>query len=173
MSCDSKILVAVSDSRPTVAVKPIGVCKMGICQTLRRFVEQYEAPNKTDVYFDLSAVEFVDSTFTGFLLGLATKKNRPSAPDLHLVSPSAKALDTLRGMHLLPFFDICDKMPHPPGEWTVLAAEPVNADGAADLVIETHEQLVEADPRNADQFGRVVEVFRSERNRKRRTGDES
>ena len=170
MSSETQILVAASQAEHSAAVKAVGDCRMGICEALREFVNEHGRPDITDIYFDLSAASFVDSTFTGFLLGLATKRNQPAAPDLHLVNPSQKALDTFRGMHLMQYFDICDKIPNPPGKWSVLSADAVCPDTVGDLVIDAHEGLVEADQRNAEKFGRVVEVFRDEKAKKQAGG---
>ena len=62
-------------------VKPVGACTMGICHTIQSYLEQRRCDASQDVYFDMSEVRLIDSTFTGMLLSLALKKRDSAGPD--------------------------------------------------------------------------------------------
>ena len=160
-----QILVAVCDRPRTVAVKPLGRCRIGVCDVFQRFVRRFHTPDTTDIFFDLSGAESIDSTFAGILVALATKKRHPETPDVHLVHPSPSVTNTLTTMHVLPLFDICEAMPDSPTQWTALHAEPLRPDQVPDLVIDAHQALIDADERNEAEFGPVVDVFRAEQQR--------
>jgi hypothetical protein len=112
---------------------------------------------------DLSQVEHVDSTFVGLLLGRARVKGDASVPKLHLLDPSEAASHALRRMHVLQLFDVCDSISDPPTRWRELSGGTSDRHELADLVIDAHEHLIDADGRNAEVFRRVVEGFRAER----------
>lgn len=167
MADHAHIFVANFGEPGSAAVKPTGRCTMGMCATLRDHVRGVSVGENSDIYFDLSETEYMDSTFTGFLLALARRKLGDAPPVLHLVQPSEKALEVLETMGVLSLFDIRPAMPNAPIEWTELPVSGPLADEVGDLVIDAHEELIDADPANAAKFGPVVDAFRSERDRRR------
>ena len=164
MSHSTKIQAAVGGRGDSVLLRADGPCTMGVCSALREYIDQFKKPDKAHIYIDLSNAESIDSTFTGYLLSLATKRSNPQAPDLHLVSPTQRVTEALRVMHLTAFFDICESMPSPPdGGWTDVALHRGEINALADIVLDSHERLIEADARNKSEFGRVVDGLRGER----------
>jgi len=137
---------------------------MTICEALGSFLKTCCRPEATDLYFDLSSVDWLDSTFVGFLLSHGVKNIDASRPAIHLFAPSAQVLDIFRTMHVLRLFDICDRVPAP-AEWRELPKQCPTPSRVADLVIDAHEELIQADPRNASTFQPVVNHFRSFRER--------
>ncbi len=72
-------------------------------------------------------------------------------------------VDALGQMHVLRLFDVCESMPDAPDELNPLTARPGDREKLRDLVIDAHKTLIEADPRNAATFGRVVSGLENER----------
>lgn len=156
----TQVFVSTRDDR-AVFVKPVGACTMSICRTIQSYLEQRRSAAQ-DVYFDMSEVRLIDSTFTGMLLSLALKKKDPSGPDIHLLTPSDRTMQALTSMHVHMLFDIRDAVDSLPHDWAELNIEPYNPRQATDLVIECHEELISADERNESEFRPVVDAFRRE-----------
>ena len=155
------VLVGVKDGR--ALIRPIGPCTLVACDLLGPTLEGFHKPDTTDVYFDLSQADTVDSTFTGMLLGLLTGRKGPATPAVHLIRPTPRVVDALEQMHVLRLFDVCDSMPDAPAELNPLTAQSGDREKLRDLVIDAHKDLIEADPRNAATFGRVVSGLENER----------
>ena len=136
---------------------------MGICRTIQSFLEQRRRSTAQDVYFDMSEVRLIDSTFTGMLLSMALKKKDPAGPDIYLVAPSDRTMQALVGMHVHTFFDIRDAVDASPHDWSELSIEPCSPHQVTDLVIGCHEELISADERNESEFRPVVDAFRRDR----------
>jgi anti-anti-sigma regulatory factor len=152
-----------------MVIRPMGSCTMAIAGLVQSRVKRCRRPQTTDLYFDLSQADAIDSTFTGLLLSLVTSKADADVPNVHLLAPSASVMDALGRMHVLVLFDVCSSMANPPTEWQELTADPAGPDELTDLVIDAHQQLIDADPRNVKPFGRVVEGLREQRARQRPT----
>ena len=155
------VLIGVKDGR--VLIRPVGPCTLVACDLLGPTLEGFHKPDTTDVYFDLSQAETIDSTFTGMLLGLLTGRKGPATPAVHLIRPTPRVVDALEQMHVLRLFDVCDSMPGTPDELNPLTTRPGDLAKLRDLVIDAHKDLIEADPRNAATFGRVVSGLENER----------
>ena len=166
MAGGTQIPIAVCYDHERLFVAPSGACTVAICGGLKDYLNYYKKPATTDIYFDLSHATGMDSTFIGFLLSLATRKNDPTSPALHLVAPSDSAMEALRRMYVLPLFDVCPTRPETALPWLPLSVDKPEAGKTADLVVETHEKLIEADSRNAPSCKPVVEGFRAEREKK-------
>lgn len=159
------ILTGLCRGQPVIRLQ--GPCTFAACERIRKYLDPFRKPATTDLYFDLSEVPWIDSTFAGFLVSLATRRHAQDRPELHLIAPSEGVLDALGQMHLIVLFDILQALDENVSEWKELPADDGSAQQTGDMVIECHERLIEADPRNAKAFGPVVEAFRSDRQRRR------
>jgi hypothetical protein len=141
----------------------MGSCTLAIAGLVQDGLKQYRRPEATDLYFDLSRADAIDSTFTGLLLSLVTSKADASVPAIHLLAPSPPVIKALQGMHVLPLFDVGSSISDPPAQWQELTGEGPGREQLTDLVIDAHQHLIDADPRNAEAFGRVVDGLRARR----------
>ena len=157
MAGGTRIPVLVGERAGSAFIKPVGACTMAIAGLVRKHVDGLRRPDTTALYFDLSQASAIDSTFTGLLLSLVTFKADASVPAVHLVAPSGEVVEALERMYVLRLFDVCTALPDPPPEWRELAGQSTDRAQLTDLVIDTHQQLIDADPRNAKPFTRVVE----------------
>lgn len=161
MASHQQIPAVVGRSGSHLVVKLFGECTAGLCDRLQTCIAELQKPDTSDVYFDLAEAKWIDSTFVGFLVSLATRKSRPSVPDIHLVALSPGTDQSLANLHVRSLFDILDVAPVTPAEWCELPANPVDVVRVGKLVIESHEALIEADERNASTFQHVVDLFRA------------
>ena len=152
--------VACAQVGPYHVIKPVGACTAIISTSIRDHVHQLQHTDVTDIYFDLSITDSVDSTFIGLLLTMVGRKYEPGEPEIHLLNPSESIEKRLTQLHVITLFDICELMPEFPTDWRMLSGEPVEPDQLAKLVIEAHEELIHADSRNVGEFSGVVDGFR-------------
>ncbi len=143
----------------TLVVRPEGACTVAICETLEAGLKRLVDASIQQVCFDLSGAEWLDSTFTGFLVGLATRGRR-GGPQIHLLRPSERVRKCLQDMHVLKLFRIEDALEAQPAGWEQLPQIEADAPGTARRVVDTHEELIRADERNEAVFAPVVKLFR-------------
>jgi anti-anti-sigma factor len=167
MSGACEISVYVERDSRVVVVRAAGSCRATVCPSLRAYFEWMRKPVVQDVYLDLSAAEYVDSTFIGFLVSSSQGCRSDGRPDLHLAAPSPTVRKALEQMHLSKHFDFVAEMPTMAGSVEELPR--INASNAemADLIVKAHEALIAADPRNEPEFRRVVDGFRAIRDKSR------
>ncbi len=132
-----------------------------IAPALQTFVREHFTELISDLYVDLSGCSWLDSTCTGSLVGMRRSSSCEGQPRFHLNSPSAACLESLRRMHLDTLFHI-ESLPMPEHvEWQPLVEDQVSDGQAAEVVIEAHQQLASADPRN-ENFAQIAKAFRAD-----------
>lgn len=155
--------VMVGRDERAVVIRLNGPATAVVSTRLKKHLAGARQPEVTDVFFDLSRTDLVDSTFVGMLLSMAVKKKDPTLPTVHLLRPSAGVIRALDSMHVCQLLDCCDQCAASISDWRELPAEDVGQDSVAGLVIDAHERLIEADERNIAPFSPVLEGFRARR----------
>mgnify|MGYP001050336798 CR=1 FL=1 len=163
MAGGTHIPVEVFEAEGVSVVRPTGPCTIAICETLTRYVQQVGERGVRELYLDLSGAEWLDSTFTGLLLALATGKRRPQVR-VYLHRPSESARKALENMHVASLLPVVDQLPPHGPNGRLLEPVELSAARTGELVIDAHEELIAADARNAPRFGPVVDVFRKSHN---------
>jgi len=167
MAGATQTTVHVGMAGDAAVVKIAGACTFSLCDRIQNWLQQPAESGCPTVYFELRQAERIDSTFAGFLISLATEKDGSPAKRVHLVSPPQPIATALETMHLMSLFDVCDGLDDSPAEWRELGQTDARPEDVAQIVIDSHEKLIEADDRNADVFGPVVERFRADVDRRR------
>lgn len=155
------VRVEVGRSGGVVVIRPLGPCTVAICGTVLNYLKHIRTADTTDIYFDLSQANGIDSTFTGFLVALVTTEADSPVPAIHLLAPSEAVVAALERMYVLALFDVVAAIPQPPTEWQELAAERVRSEGLTELVVQAHQELINADKRNAPAFRTLVATLRA------------
>lgn len=167
MSGACEISVNVVRDAGIVVVRVAGSCRATVCPSLRAYFEWLRKPVVQDIYLDLSAAGYADSTFIGFLVASSRECRSDSRPDLYLVAPSPAVRKALDQMHLAAHFRVADEMPTMVGSVEQLPLIDANNIEMADLIVKAHEALIAADPRNEPEFRRVVDGFKAIRDKSR------
>ena len=102
---DLALDVNVTDGVPVVAVR--GEVDFGTAPRLRELLIAQAMDGNTDVVVDLRAVEFLDSTGLGVLVG-ALKRYRTLGGDLHLVISTSRIRSVFELTGLTTAFSIHD-----------------------------------------------------------------
>lgn len=153
----------------------IGCLKLGgelrhtLAEPLEQAAGRLEGQGIRELVLDLSAATFMDSTVIGLLVLLARRQRNAghAAPVLVLEHPDL--LQMLRQLHLQSLFRIQPAPPlHPQYHATGHSGDGDDRQRHARLILAAHQALVAADPRNAETFADVVQLFEAEL---RKTGD--
>ena len=112
-----------------------------------------------EIHIDLSSCKWLDSTFSGSLVSIVSRRPPRGTPQLILNRPSDQCLESLRRMNLDRLFCVDLAPPPDAARWQALAAEGVPNEELANVVIRAHEELAIIDPAN-EQFKRVAQTFR-------------
>jgi hypothetical protein len=86
-------------------------------------------------------------------------------PAIHLLNPSPQVVQALERMFVLALFDVVEAAPQLPAEWEDLPTAPVSSEGLTDLVIQAHQELINADKRNAHAFRTLIATLRASQRR--------
>ena len=166
MAGAKQVRVEAGRSGTVVVIRPLGPCTVAICGAVLNYLKRLSIGDTSNVYFDLSQADGIDSTFTGFLVALVTTETDTPIPAIHLLTPSEVVVRALERMYVLALFDVVSAIPEPPAEWQELSPEPVSSEGLTDLVIQAHQELINADKRNAPAFRTLVATLRASQKRK-------
>lgn len=162
MPGNARVSIAEHPQEQSLLIRCEGRCTMSVCPTIRATIDERAKPPLRHIYIDLRQTEAIDSTFTGFLLALRRDRSNPAAPALHLVAPSPDVMRSLETMQVQRLLDVVDALPEGSVDWTPLVTDPLDVSESRNLIIDAHEQLIEADESNREKFGHVVDVFRED-----------
>jgi anti-sigma B factor antagonist len=131
---------------------------------LKDFVAEMIRQGKTRFVIDFAACTSMDSTFLGVLAGAALELRRQVPPGgLTLARVGERNLELIRnlGLHRLATVDAGDFQMDFKGGGQVLDTKARNEIESARLVLEAHENLVDADAANAAKFQDVLAFLRN------------
>lgn len=161
---DVSILVACSDQ--TGFIRVIGKGSFKNAKLLKTFCEESRKSGVNRFVIDLQQCKHMDSTFMGVLAGLATfqKKDHLEAPKLvHLSARNRELLETLGLDKILNLASKNDESVDADFE-TLDTLSDEDKRESAQVMLEAHENLIEADSRNANKFQDVVKFLRHKLN---------
>jgi len=138
-----------------------GRCSAKLAEAISHFIQLVPTGADDDLYFDLAQCDALESTFAGLLVNLVKRANSHVGPSIHLLSPSEPIMTSLRQMGLARMLDVRQALPVAAEHWKALPVDDVNPDELADLIIEAHEALIAADPRNEAAYRKVVACFKT------------
>lgn len=143
-----------------VYVRAAGHMTAALCADLRSLVfDRMDAePPVKAVYVDLSACDYMDSTFMGLLVGF-NKRLAKYGKKLSVVKPTAPAEDLLRGLGLANLVDVVrDDVPFPSSMVDVVKTK----SAGRDLLLKAHENLMEISEENRKKFSTLHSVLKNQ-----------
>ena len=161
MSKASSILVGYADG--TVWVKVDGRGTFENCHGLKEFSRIMIAKGHAEFVLDLEKCELMDSTFMGTLAALAFNLRDNKSGRLRVVRANARNFSLLESLGLDHLFTV-EPDPSDPAPPTLKKTGSAAQDSEETRlqILQAHEALVEADPRNAVRFQDVIEYLKSE-----------
>ena len=163
MSNSSSILVGSAAGAVWMKIEGRGTFEN--CQGLKEFSRRMIAKGHAEFVLDLEKCELMDSTFMGTLAALAFSLRETSGGCLRVVRANTRNFSLLESLGLDHLFSV---EPDPIGpapaslKKTDSVAPAQDSEEARAHILQAHEALVEADPRNAVRFQDVIEYLKSE-----------
>jgi anti-anti-sigma regulatory factor len=165
MPAESPKTIAVAAHDDALVIDPGTTCSVTVCPAVHAAICRRRTPVISRIIFDLSEAIRMDSSFVGLMVGMMGRKaDRPPAV-VQLFRPGREILRTLETMGVLHSFEAIDHLPPVDAGWEEIPVCVDNTDDLCDLIIDAHENLMEADPRNVDKFEPVVRGLRERRGR--------
>jgi anti-anti-sigma regulatory factor len=106
---------------------------------------------------DLSACDYLDSTFLGCLVDLHRRHGSGQPPRLLIAASPAVRRQAFAANHLEPLFHHVDECPEVVGEDRVIPPLALEASDLGRHILECHRRLAEVEGPNRSAFGAVVE----------------
>jgi len=132
-----------------------------LCADLRGlvFARFEQTPGVEAMWIDLSACEYMDSTFMGLLVAFNKRLARARGKKLTLVQPSAVARDLLEGLGISSLVEIIDEpVAFPPGMKNIVKTTA----SSAELLLSSHENLMELSEENRKKFSGLHGVLKKQ-----------
>ena len=121
------------------------------------------AKGHSEFVLDLEKCELMDSTFMGTLAALAFNLRDNKSGRLRVVRANARNFSLLESLGLDHLFTVEPEPSDPaPPTLTKTGSAGQDSEEARLHILQAHEALVEADPRNAVRFQDVIEYLKSE-----------
>jgi anti-sigma B factor antagonist len=139
-------------------------------QPLRQFAMEKIDQGQEEFIIDLGACQAMDSTFLGMLAGIGLRlRQRGPTASIHIVNMNARNLNLLQTLGLDGLFLINGDAPASladadyyqlPGTDITQLKQPLDRGETADLMIESHDNLVRVNPRNTPRFKELARFLR-------------
>jgi anti-anti-sigma regulatory factor len=161
VSKSSSILVGSENGIVWMKLEGRGTFENSKC--VKEFVQRMISKGHSDFVLDLEKCELMDSTFMGTLASVAFSLRDLERGLLRVVRANTRNFSLLEGLGLDHLFQVEPEpsAPLPP------ALQKAGIPGSAPeeqriAILEAHEALIDADPRNAVRFQDVIEYLRQE-----------
>jgi anti-anti-sigma regulatory factor len=116
------------------------------------------------VVFDLSACEYLDSTFLGILIDLYRRFGRVNPPRYLIAAPQEDRKRLLGAMHLERLIPMLDTPPDVTSAWVTIADRNLVGKDLIRHVMEAHRALAQTDCPLRDVFARIADQMEKELN---------
>jgi anti-anti-sigma regulatory factor len=161
VSKSSSILVGSENGTVWMKLEGRGTFENSKC--VKEFVQRMISKGHNDFVLDLEKCELMDSTFMGTLASVAFSLRDLESGLLRVVRANTRNFSLLEGLGLDHLFQV-EPEPSPSVPPALhKAGIPGSAPDEQRLaILEAHEALIDADPRNAVRFQDVIEYLRQE-----------
>jgi len=145
----------------TIFMRAQGHVTASLCSDLKsRIFERLEAkPPVENVFVDLSACDYMDSTFLGLLVGINKRFLKFAERPLSLVRHTATCRELLKTIGILRLVKVLDEtVEFPEAMESVVTAEKATAE----FLLDVHENLMDISDENKHRFSTLYSVLKSQ-----------
>jgi anti-anti-sigma regulatory factor len=133
------------------------------CQGLKEFSRRMIAKGHAEFVLDLEKCELMDSTFMGTLAALAFNLRDSRGGRLRVVRANTRNFSLLESLGLDHLFSVEPEPADPAPSSLKKTGDPgQDTEETRVHMLQAHEALIVADPRNAVRFQDVIEYLKSE-----------
>lgn len=161
---ESKLKVARTANGYRLRVEGRGTMRES--RAAQAFAMQSQPSGGGQVVFDLSACDYLDSTFQGCLLELQRAFGRGPDSRFAIANPSDKVAKLLHNAHVDRFIHITTNCPEPIGDEIVIPPEVMDSHEMMQHVMECHRHLAEIGGPGQAAFQQIADQMARELQRK-------
>lgn len=161
--------IQVGVNGPIVWVRVAGRGSFLNSGSLKEFAREMVNRGHREFVFDLQDCVMMDSTFMGTMAGMALRLKETGHGHLHVVHCNTRSRELLSGLGLDQIFDIEADGAEAPECEAISETNGAPAETSADAkreqagtMLEAHEALCEAAPRNLTRFKDVLEYLKQD-----------
>jgi anti-anti-sigma factor len=150
-----------TEEKGVLYIKAVGHITAALCADLREIVFSRldSAPPVQDLYIDLSQCDYMDSTFMGLLVGFNKRLVRSAKHPITIVQPSEAARNLLSALGIVSLVKTLDTaVEFPKNMIDVIQTKKAELD----LLLHTHENLMEISEENRKKFATLHAVLKSQ-----------
>jgi len=167
--------ISVNNTGAEVHIRIVGRGTFQNGQPLRRYAMEMLGRGCDQFFVDLNQCQGMDSTFLGVLAGIGLRLSQSGrAGKVHVLNVSTRNVELLQTLGLDRLFDVNlvgrDHTHHVfpeeagfqmlPDSDLVETAKSLNKRDTANFMLESHNNLIKADPRNAPKFQDLTKFLR-------------
>jgi anti-sigma B factor antagonist len=161
VSKSSSILVGSENGTVWMKLEGRGTFENSKC--VKEFVQRMISKGHNEFILDLEKCELMDSTFMGTLASVAFSLRDLDSGLLRVVRANTRNFSLLEGLGLDHLFQVePESSPSLPPALHKAGIPGSAPDEQRLVILEAHEALIDADPRNAVRFQDVIEYLRQE-----------
>lgn len=152
--------ILVADHDGVYVIKMVGDVRLTLCISFDQFIDtMFNQPGFTDVFFDLSEAEAIDSTTLGLMakIALQGRDRYGITPLVYSSNPSIKRL--LQTMGFEEIFTIVNELKPPVVAEQSLASRDLEESRVKNKVIEAHKILMSLNQNNREAFRNLVKML--------------
>ena len=120
------------------------------------------ADPKAVVVFDLSACEYLDSTFLGCLMDVYRQFGRTQPPRYFIAADAAQRKKLLGPTHLDRLIPMLEAAPTPCGNWVTMPTQNMSSRDLTRHVMECHQALADSECPMRGVFAKIVQHLERE-----------
>jgi anti-sigma B factor antagonist len=166
----------VCQAQDSLFIRVVGRGTFQNSRALRSYVQEALSRGVLRYFVDLGPCQGMDSTFLGVLAGIGLRLRQQKTGSIQVVNAAPRNLELLQTLGLDQLFAVSSAAPPvwfgkpaPPDPAFQLLPEsdietlskPLDRDETADLMLEAHENLQQADGRNAAKFQDLTKMLRA------------
>ena len=163
---DDESYIGVLIIEKSVYLKPVGYATQDNSLGIPTFLRAMFRCGCTKVAIDLENCRGMDSTFLGVMADAATNLPKHGETSLLILNASEKNKQELATVGLLPLVKIVEKPYHPPAGLDLQKVDffhlPDSDTERIKEIKRLHEQLVNLNERNKEQFGSFISMLEEE-----------
>ena len=171
--------ISVNNTGNDVHVRIVGRGTFQNGQPLRRYAMELLERGSSQFFVDMSQCQGMDSTFLGVLAGIGLRLTQSGrGGQIHVLNVSSRNMELLQTLGLDRLFDVNiagrDHTKHPfpadadfqmlPDSDLAETSKSLNKRDTANFMLDAHNNLIKADPRNAPKFQDLTKFLREKVN---------
>ncbi|MEK7483575.1 MAG: STAS domain-containing protein [Planctomycetota bacterium] len=139
-----------------------GLANMDLANPFQKITQMKLKEAQTSFFIDLKECRGMDSTFMGVLIGIAIYDEGEKKTEVHILNANSHNKKLMQSLGLDQVVYVVPENTMLPKELHFMELTSSTTGDRIKLIHRAHQNLVDIDPRNAEQFGSFLELLKKE-----------